>query len=345
MSGLMPTELQPPSAGRGPWQQLYAAALARRRARARSRATRLPRPTISVGNLHWGGAGKTPLVAALAERLAAGGAAVAVLSRGYRRSGREPLVVSSGAGPIVSWREAGDEPYWLAQHLPGVTVAVGADRARAAALAVRAGSVDLFLLDDAFSHVGIARDLDLLAFPASDPFAGGRLLPSGRLREPLRASACADAVLLTGLPEAEVSRGRDLAAALRPFGFDGEGFGVAETSWVGEGPDGSKSPEAGERVVLVTGVARPGRVAATAQRLGLVVVEHLAFRDHHDFPPASLTRIRSAAERHQAPVLTTSKDAMKLSGRLATAPHVLELRALPEPAFWSWLESRVGHSE
>jgi tetraacyldisaccharide 4'-kinase len=337
----MSARIEPPAPARSPWQRLYAAVLIRRRLRARRRARRLPRPAVSVGNLHWGGAGKTPLVRAVAARLAARGARVAVLSRGYRRRGRQPLLVSAGAGPLVDWREAGDEPYWLAQRLADVVVAVDADRTRSAELALRAAAVDLFVLDDAFSHVRVARDLDLLAFPALDPFAGGRLLPSGRLREPLGAARFADAVLLTGLPAREASLGAELASALRTFGFEGPGFGVAENGYLTGEASGPDAPAGGRGVVLVTGVARPERVAATARRLGLVLREHLAFPDHHEYPERSLARVRRAAQRHDAPVVTTAKDAMKLRGRLAREPLVLELLAEPEPAFFAWLEARV----
>jgi tetraacyldisaccharide 4'-kinase len=340
----MAAALEPPAAAGGPWQRLYAAVLRRRRGRARRTALHLPRPAISVGNLHWGGSGKTPLVAAIAAHLAASGRRVAVLSRGYRRRGADPVLVSVGAGPRVDWREAGDEPYWLASKLVGVAVAVGADRARAAALAQGAGPVDLFVLDDAFSHVRVAREVDLLAFPSSDPFGGGRLLPSGRLREPLEAAAHADAVLLGGLapgsPDAS-SAGDGLARALRRFGFSGPGFSVAEIATIAA--DSTRQAAPGGRVVLVSGVARNERVATTAQRLSLTIAQHLAFPDHHRYPTSSLARIRRAAERHRAPVLTTAKDAMKLLGRLPGVEVLrLEIEAEPEARFWRWLDERLA---
>ena len=339
----MQDELEAPPVSGGLWQRLYAGVLRRRRERARRDALVLPRPTISVGNLHWGGTGKTPLVAAIAERLAGMGLRVAVLSRGYGRSGKAPLLVSAGDGPRVGWRESGDEPQWLASRLPGVTVAVGANREQAAALALRSGAIDAFVLDDAFSHVRVARDVDLLVFPSADPFGGGHLLPSGRLREPLEAAAAADAVLLSGVaPESTTAgTGEQLARALRRFGFQGPGFTVVEKARVTGAA--RRPPLPGERVVLVTGVARAERVVGTAQRLSLTVAEHLAFRDHHAYPASSLERIRQASERHQAPVLTTTKDALKLTGRLSSRVPllVLELEAGPQPELWEWLEERM----
>ena len=196
------TALTAGAPARSPWQRFYGAVLARRRRLAAAHAERRPVPVVSLGNLHWGGGGKTPFTAAVAADLSARGLSVAIVSRGYRRSSRGPLVVSLGAGPRVSWSAAGDEPFLLAELLPGVAVAVGEQRVEAARLLLRelAHSPDLFLLDDGFSHVALARDIELLLFPAADPFAGSRLAPAGRLREPLSAARHADAVVLTGAP-------------------------------------------------------------------------------------------------------------------------------------------------
>jgi tetraacyldisaccharide-1-P 4'-kinase len=187
-----------------PWQRLYGAAHRLRWRWYRERAHRLPRPVLSIGNLHWGGGGKTPLVAAVAAHLRARGVEVCILSRGYAGRGRGVRVVSRGGGPLLEAQEAGDEPVWLAGELPGVAVVVGPDRCHAGleALARLRPAPDVFLLDDGFSHLALHRDLDLLAFPAADPFGGGRLWPGGRLREPLAAVVRASAVLLTGAPAA-----------------------------------------------------------------------------------------------------------------------------------------------
>ena len=110
--------LTAPPPPRSPWQQIYAAAHRARRRWYSTRARRLPRPTVSVGNLHFGGGGKTPLVIALAAHLRESGARVAILSRGYRSAGLGVRVVSAGAGPLLDAREAGDEPLLMAESLP-----------------------------------------------------------------------------------------------------------------------------------------------------------------------------------------------------------------------------------
>jgi tetraacyldisaccharide 4'-kinase len=330
-----------------PWQLLYGGAHRLRHRWYRSRARRLPRPVVSVGNLHWGGTGKTPLVAAIAAHLRDCGLAVCILSRGYGSRGRGVRVVSTGGGPLLAPLVAGDEPVLLAAELPGVAVVVGPDRWHAGHQALHRlpAPPDLFLLDDGFSHLALHRDLDLVAFPAADPFAGGRLLPSGRLREPLSSIARADAVLLTGAGPAD--GGRKLAEALRPYGFTGPGFASpthpGRPRWIDahavELPPGT-------RVFLVSAIARPEGFAAAAREADLDVAGELHFPDHHAYPAPSVQKIEEAfrASRAEA-VLTTAKDRVKLAGRLDLPLAELPIRAEPEAAFWDWLEGRIPGRE
>ena len=352
-----------------PWQRFYGWAHRRRRLFWSARAESLGRKTVSIGNLHWGGSGKTPTVIAVARGLAARGLEVAVLSRGYRRRGGEPLVVSVGDGPLVPVEEAGDEPLMIAEQTArsssveaaiaredreaaphgmtarskgvsavAVSVVVGADRRAAAALALeRTPDIDVFVLDDGFSHLRVRRDVEILTFPAADPFAGGLLLPAGRLREPLGMVRLADAAVLTGL-EAGAEPPADFEPRLRRHGFAGRVF----TSTLRAELVGGASPG---RPLLVTGIARPERVARTAAAAGLECVDHLRFADHHGYPPRSLRAIESACVRRGCDaVVTTSKDAVKLRGRLpAGAPPLLELRveARVDPELLPWLADRL----
>lgn len=328
----------PPSS---PWQLLYGGAHQLRRRWYHTRSLRLPRPVISVGNLHWGGSGKTPLVAAIASHLRDRGLAVCILSRGYGSRGRGVRVVSTGEGPLLDPQVAGDEPVLLGGDLPGVSVVVGPDRHLAGHHALRrlTPAPDLFLLDDGFSHLQLHRDLDLVAFPACDPFGGGRLMPSGRLREPLSAMSRAHAAILTGAPGLE--SGPALAESLRPYGFTGGGFASRTVAGAPRYAGGGELP-AGSRVFLVTAIARPESFTATVRSLGLEIAGELRFPDHHRYPPASLERIaREWRASGAAAVLTTSKDRVKLLGPLEVPLADLPIRAEPEPGFWEWLDGAV----
>jgi tetraacyldisaccharide 4'-kinase len=188
--------------------------------------------------------------------------------------------------------------------------------------------------DDGFSHLALARDLDLVAFPASNPFGGGRLLPWGRLREPLASMSRAHAAILTGAPDWE-GRGAALAAALRLHGFDGPGFASITRP-------GKTRLAAGARVLLVTAIARPETFSALARDLGFDVAGELRFPDHHRYPAASLARIVDAWRASGAEaVLVTTKDRVKLQDRLDVPLAELPIRAEPEPAFWAWLDGEV----
>ncbi len=340
----------PPSS---PWQLLYGGAHRLRRHWYRTRAKRLPRPVVSIGNLHFGGAGKTPMAAALAAHLRDQGLAVCILSRGYGSRGRGVRVVSTGGGPLLAPLLAGDEPVLLAGELPGVAVVVGPDRYRSGLHALRhlEPPPALFLLDDGFSHLGLARNLDLLVFPAADPWAGGRLLPGGRLREPLRAVARASAAILTGVdPQAVSGAGDALAQALRPHGFTGPGFASITRPGAPRYADGTLLPP-GEKVFLVSAVARPEGFIAQVRTFGFEIAGELRFPDHHRYPQVSLDRIAAAFRASAAAaLLTTSKDRVKLLGRLDLSDlsaagsgglAELPIQAEPEPAFWRWLDGEV----
>src|SRR4051812_24277976 len=281
--------MKAPSPPKSPWQLFYGGVHFLRRRWYGARARHLPRPVISVGNLHWGGSGKTPLVAAIAAHLRDRGLAVCILSRGYGSRGRGVRVVSAGQGPLLDARMAGEEPALLAGELPGVAVVVGPDRYQAGleALARLDPAPDLFLLDDGFSHLALARDLDLVAFPASNPFAGGRLFPTGRLREPLAAISRAHAAILTGSPDWD-GRGAALASALRSRGFTGSGFPSVPRPRAPRLAGGDPLP-AGARVLLVTAIARPAAFTTLARDLGLEIAGELSFPDHHLYTAASLT--------------------------------------------------------
>ena len=336
-----PLEAPPPP--RSPWQLLYGLGHRLRRRWHARRVRRLPRPVVSIGNLHWGGGGKTPLVAAVAARLRDAGRRVAILSRGYKSRGEGVRLVSRGEGPLLGPLLAGDEPVLLAGLLPGVAVVVCADRFHAGMNAIHRlePPPDLFLLDDGFSHLRLHRDLDILTFPAADPFAGGRLAPAGRLREPLASTARAGAVVLSGAGVGE-GDGERLASALRPYGFAGPGFSALIRAETPRLLPYGQPVAAGSRVLAVAAICRPEAFFDTLRRRGFEIAGELTFPDHHAYPAPSLEKIGQAFRQTGASlVLTTSKDRVKLQGRLTLPLAELPIRSEPEAAFFDWLDGRL----
>ena len=333
-----------PTPPRSPWQMFYAALHGLRSQWYAKRSRRLPHPVISVGNLHWGGGGKTPLTAAIAGHLRDAGRNVCVLSRGYRSKGQGIRVVSLGDGPLLGPSVAGDEPVQLAGDLPGVSVVVASDRYEAGQHALeRIQPVpDIFVLDDGFSHLRLARDLNLLVFPSDDCFGGGRLFPTGRLREPLRSSARADAALLTGSQSGSSAK---LIKGLRPFGFAGPSFVsrtlVLPAQWTHQGNGQLVAP--GTRLVAVAAIARPHVFLQSAAESGIEIAESVTFPDHHSYLTSSLTQIEKTVRESGAEgILTTVKDGVKLRGRLDLAVAELPIRAEPEADFWDWLGQELA---
>jgi tetraacyldisaccharide 4'-kinase len=305
----------------------------------------LPRPSISVGNLTFGGTGKTPFTEFLARRFRFEGRRPAILSRGYGRRSRGVVVVSTGEGPLVGADEGGDEPVAMARAAgPGVVVVVGERRVEAARRAAELGA-DLFLLDDAFQHLAVRRDANLLLLDARDPFGGGRLPPEGRLREPVAALARADAIVLTRVqrggppPEAaaEIARWNPRAPVFRAA-IRAEGL-----------RDESGAPVAADvvetrRSISVCGIANPAEFGATLRDLGLSPEERIELPDHERYGERRLRRIRLAAERTGATfVLTTEKDSVKLAGRLGLPLLTVRLAVeVEESELFPFLWARVG---
>ncbi len=321
-----------------PLQPLYRGAVAARTAAYRrglvGRA-RLEVPVVSVGNLSFGGTGKTPTVIALVRDLVRMGRRPAVLTRGWgRRDDRPQLLL--GPEPRCSASEVGDEPLEMAQRLPGVPIVVDADRARGGREAQRQGA-DLVVLDDGFQHLALARDLDLVLLDAADPWAGGRLPPLGRLREPLAALARADAVLITKLPvdwrPAAAAIERRLAAIAPRLPVLASRL-RAERLRAPGGEWRAVDELAGRRVFAFAGLGRPEGFAATLAELGVELVGTRWFADHHRYSERELAAVLEAAAALGAAPVTTAKDAVKLP---PTAP-VWVLETAVEPLAGSWRE-------
>jgi len=275
-----------------------------------SKKRRLPSPVISVGNLTVGGSGKTPFVMLLAKTLAQKGLKVAVLSRGYGRKGRMGILkVSDGRGPLISPKEAGDEPYLIAKKLRNVAVWVGMDRFKVGLECWRESRPEVFILDDGFQHRNLLRDLDIVLVRFPRPWGNGRLLPAGPLREPLGALKRADVLVVNsegewnlvpfhGLPaEGFVF----LRARLRPKAI--RHLGGEETLPI--------SCLRGREVVAFCGIGAPDGFRRTLLAIGVRLGRFLSFPDHHWYTSQDVQEVRRL-NKQDALLITTEKDACKL---------------------------------
>jgi tetraacyldisaccharide 4'-kinase len=300
---------------------------------------RLERPVISVGNLVVGGSGKTPVVAAIARLLIARGQRPAILSRGYaRRHAIEGVVVVSDGQRVITPVEAsGDEPQMLARTLPGVSVLVCSDRYLAGRLAETHLGCTVHLLDDGFQHLQLARDTDLLIVAPADLDA--RVLPAGPLREPADAGRRADAIVVPGSSEAARAVGATL-------GVDTV-FTMTRRYGAVKPLEETMNVEAafrrpGARVIAVAGIARPERFFAALRDQGWDVQQEMTFSDHHWYTARDLDAIEQARERRGADlVITTEKDAVRISARPRWAALPVDVDIEPAAEFAEWIVGRL----
>ena len=298
-------------------------------------SSRLSCPVVSVGNLTVGGTGKTPMVILLAEWLQAEGRQVAILSRGYKRTGIDSqLLVSDGTKLLASPSQSGDEPFLMARRCPRAVVAVGSDRVALGRWVLDQFPVDCILLDDGFQHVSLQRNVDLVLLDATDATGLDAMLPAGRLREPLNGLARATAVVITradSKDEVEAIR-RRLQSIPGPIPDPVEVVFRPESlvSVLTEEPmrlDGYR----GEKAWLVSGIGNSGSFRRSAASSGVVVAGETIFQDHHDYCAEEISRIKSQAQEVGADlVLTTEKDASKLAPLLAAGDLWWALRICAE---------------
>ena len=277
------------------------------------RQKRVDAVVVSIGNITVGGTGKTPFTAWLARQLTEHGAKVGIVSRGYGRKSRGLLVVSDGQRILADVRQSGDEPQLLAHLTSGVPVLVDEDRARGCQEAVRRFSCQILLLDDAFQHRRVHRDMDIVLIHARRGFGNGYLLPAGPLREPLRALRRAGQIVLTRCSNLE-EHARLVAAIHRHTAAP---LSCADYTFTGlHSPSGTRAPTdwlRGRRVVAVAGIADPEGFFESLRGLGAELVHTLRFVDHHWYTERDVARIERLAGDVQAEaVVTTEKDLVRL---------------------------------
>lgn len=294
--------------------------------------SKLSAPVISVGNLTTGGTGKTPLVEWICKAVVhETGKRVCVLSRGYGRANpQSQVVVSDGTKLLAAEREAGDEPYLLAQNLLGVAAVVSnPERFAAGEWAIKNLSSEVFVLDDGFQHLRLARDLDIVTIDATNPWGGGGLLPYGRLREPRAGLSRADCIVVTRTEQAEDTLSltesvQRLAGAIPVFTSRMMASGIHRLN--GESVADDDLPA--QPVAAFCGVGNPESFFNQLRQEGYTPVFTRAFADHHNFSQADLNQLIKEAKNHGATgLITTAKDALKLASLELDLPcYVLEIK-------------------
>ncbi len=282
----------------------------------RTPVRRFPLPVISVGNLAVGGTGKTPMCGYLLRLLLDAGRQPALLSRGYGRKTTGYLKAS----PQSTALQVGDEPLELFRMFSGtVPVSVCEDRCEGARrLLAESPAVNAQVLDDAYQHRHIHRDVNILLTDYSRLYTTDRVLPAGSLREPPKGAAPADIIIVTKCPDDLTTAQADaIAADISPAPSQRLFFTALQYARLlnPAQPDPSTEPTALPsdrlRVLLLAGIARPEPLISYCRKQGHEV-SPLIFRDHHAYTSADIRCIALAA-RDADIVVTTAKDYQRLS--------------------------------
>jgi len=273
------------------------------------RAKHLAGPVVSVGNLSTGGSGKTPFVLLLGDLLKARGIKFDVLSRGYGRTSHGAMAVD----PAGVSRDFGDEPLLIAQRLQ-VPVFVGESRFEAGRLAEAKFGPQLHLLDDGFQHRALARDFDIVLLTPQD--AEDRLLPAGRLREPIRNLRRADAVVLPS----------DAAPEKFPL----------QNKLIWRVRRGILPQHVPPRPVVFCGIARPDNFVRQLRAANIEPAAEAFYRDHHPYSEKDIRELLELKQQSEAGgFLTTEKDVINLGNHiyalhpLSVVPVKIDLQDAP----------------
>ncbi|MFH1146434.1 MAG: tetraacyldisaccharide 4'-kinase [Pseudomonadota bacterium] len=312
------------------------------------RAT-LPCRVISLGNLTLGGSGKTPATIWLSGYIRDRGKRVCIVSRGYKAQQTQSVgIVSDGRKLLLSPAAAGDEPFMMAKALPGIPVLTGKKRFDAGMRAIQAFQSEIIILDDAYQHLALNRDLNIVLLRTGRPFGNGYVFPAGILREPLSALKRADAFVLTYAQEesaSETERQREFLerrfpgkpvfiSHCRPTGFfycgDQGQYDFAELK--------------GRKALAFCGIANPESFRSTLAGSGLELVDFRAYQDHYGFQEQDLLDLEKRALACGAEIMiTTEKDAVKISmydeRKLPTA--ALKTEFTFEPVFEEFISKHL----
>ena len=300
-----------------PLSRLFAKIAAKRRddfVSGRLKSEKLPVPVVVVGNIHAGGTGKTPIVAALVSGLREKGVKVGIISRGYGRKSKAVHVLNTAS----SAADAGDEPLLLFRQT-GAPTAVGSSRAEAGrALLAAYPELELIVADDGLQHYALQRDMEIAVFPAADAERTNLdLLPNGSLREPLSRLASVDAVVVSG---------GKADAAFRPsenmFASHIETGRIYRLNRPSEKLDFAGLEN--QTIAAVAGIAKPERFFDSLRNMGITLNQTVALPDHADIAVADLPNAYA--------VIITEKDAVKFSDGLnLNHVWVLPVCAIIEP--------------
>ncbi|MBF0379486.1 MAG: tetraacyldisaccharide 4'-kinase [Magnetococcales bacterium] len=309
-----------------------------------------PCPVISVGNITAGGTGKTPTVIWLAQYYQSQGRKVAVVSRGYRQQSKAEVTVVATAQKIVTTTpQAADEAVLIAQQLPGVTVITGPNRSKTIAVATEQYGCNIIIMDDAFQHMQVKREFDLVLLDCNAPFSNGHILPGGLLREyPESINRCDGVIITRADDQTKLKRTEDLLGQIAP-NINSCSAIHQPTKWQKLANTGAKHPATvpldglkNIDVLAFCGIAKPEKFFTTIESLAISAIYTSSFEDHHLFTDNTINELVKKARSIKAQALIcTEKDAVKIQQFSSDLPiYALSIK-LFVPDISPWLQKKL----
>ena len=275
--------------------------------RALTKPLRADVKVICIGNLTVGGTGKTPTAIAVARQLTDRHNTPFFLTRGFGGRAAGPLAVDPSRHTS---RQVGDESLLLARHAPTI---VSHNRLKGAELAVEQGA-DIIVMDDGFQNPTLVQDLSIIVVDAQRGFGNGRIIPAGPLREPItKGLARAHAIVLMQIDD-------DRSNWITPDPLQNFRRPLINAWYQTWQPATLES----ERVFAFAGIGRPQKFFQSAAKLGLHIVDTMAYPDHHAFTSSEFGIMVDRAETYGACLLTTEKDFVRLTKQQQDLVHVLK---------------------
>jgi len=302
-------------------------------------------PVISVGNLVLGGTGKTPTVRHIADTLSRRGYSLAIVSRGYGGKARGTVnIVSDGKQVLLSPYEAGDEPFMLAELLPGIPVLTGTRRIHPCQYAINNFNVDAIILDDGFQHLSIERDIDIVLFDATTLAGNSRVFPGGILREPVSALDRCHAFLLTGITADNKTQAQRFSDLLQER-FPGKPvfFSSTDDSQLWHPASEKTSDKTAKTFFAFCGIANPSRFKNSLANYGIKPCGFLTLSDHAEYDQNILSNLCQKAKNSGADnLVTTEKDFVKIKNLEVELPlHVLKISPKIDRSFDDFIIDRL----
>lgn len=277
-----------------------------------TKSKKLKKTVISVGNITWGGSGKTPTVIELCRFIASKGLKPAVLTRGYGRKSKRPLILKAGALGIKA-KDAGDEPVLIARTLPQADIIIGANRYENALEYEKNNAADVYILDDGFEHWRLQRDLDIVCINAADPFGNGLLIPAGNLREKPNALKRAGLIILTNADMADERKLEGLKE--RIVSLTGKypltsQYGAYEIKRLNLRDDFDAKPLKSNKVFALSGIGFAQGFLNSLKKADIKIEGIFKLKDHQKYEPRALEKIFKTIG--DSFLIVTAKDAVKI---------------------------------